>query len=155
MGLYVLLVIVATTLLVTGTHEEKLPALAGLLLSGATLLLLFWRMVYTVNFAGLPAEHLVPRSSVRESLGWTALALLPERTAILAFFVLIATDFVYRAVGYELEDAPYIDSLRVALLGGVLVVGVVTSPNHLPHAVQRIKHDSLVYCGWAPPQPSS
>lgn len=105
-------------MLAAGSAKNRLSGLAGLLVAGATLLLLIWRKVYTSRHAGLPLEDLVPRAVVRKVLGWTAPALVPERTAILAVIVLAATGFIFRAFGYNLKDVPYVGSVHVVMFGG-------------------------------------
>lgn len=71
-------------------------------------------------------------------MGWTSSALLPERTAILGFLALLVTDVIYRVSGFNLEDAPFVDAVRLSIIGGVLVIAVVTSPHHLPAAIEEI-----------------
>lgn len=75
-------------------------------------------------------------------------ALLPERTAILAIIVLAATGFIFRAFGYDLKDVPYVGSVRVVMLGGALVAGLVTSPHHLPRAVKEVVNESRAFGSW-------
>lgn len=151
---YVILLIPLVQILLQGNDDPDrrrlVVAATGIIV--ATLVIAIWRLVYTVMNGIKPrADH--DPALLREHLGWTAQAFIPERTALAAMLVLILTGFFAEVMGLDLPTSTgadpssqggdpasaAVDALRALAVTGMFVAAVITSPHHLPAAIAKIR----------------